>query len=225
MPFATIKVTGIKRPATLLADYGEICTLVNSDAAITITLGHDNTVQPGDINSAPLGAGQVMSTDGSSQVYGINTGVQSAIVLKFPGVVFLSGIGPSPTITPPMVAVGSIGSGNTTDLIGGTGNNNPNNLSIQLLTVSISSFVSAGSVGSGFNVQDAIIDNQGGMWFQVQNGLPSSSAPQLSPVNLWQDMKSALVPAGRKLQLSNGSGAGSALHQCSATVVYYLVGS
>lgn len=213
-------------PAVLLADIDEVVTLVNSDSTNTVTLGHNVAVQVGDQASVPFGPSQVLTTDGSQRFFGVlSTTIAGTIVdvLKFPGVSQFTGSSPlAPSATPPSIATGVATAGNTVDLVGGTGNPNPNHLAIQLLTASIAP-VLFGASPSAQNWQDQIQDSSGFPYLTAQVGLPSSGGICAPPVS--QDLKGATVPKGKKLQLSNAGVSAGAVHVVSCTVVYYLVGA
>lgn len=219
MTFDVINVNGLPGSATQLVDWGEAAVLINSDAVNSVMLDDRDTVSPGDIKPT-LGPTQTISFNGDTAVWAIALTSQPVTMLKFPGGTQIGHpSAQSPTISSPMIAFGNVGSGNTTDLIG-TVQNPGLKLAIQLLTCSISSLL-AGVPSSGFNSQDVIQDDLSIPILGQQVGLPSAGgviAPSLS-----QDMKNAVRGPGRKIQLANGGGGGPILHQCAATVVYYLI--
>jgi hypothetical protein len=167
-----------------------------------------------------------MSTDGSERIFGVlSTQIVDTVVniLKFPGIAQFSGSSPlAPSATPPNIATATAPGGATVDLVGGTGNPNPNHLAIQLLTASIAP-VLFGATPSAQNWQDQIQDSGGFPYLTAQVGIPSTGGICAPPVT--QDLKGATVPAGKKLQLVNGGIATGAVHVVSCTVVYYLVGA
>ena len=219
--FQTIQVGPGLANGPMLADFGEVCTLINADIANTLIIGDYSSLQVGDEFTVPFGPGQSISVDGSTQVFAaLPTGAQPVTVLKLPGTTQLGGSSAQiPTSTPPMVATAVATSGNTVDLVGTA--LNPKKLPIQMLVCSLSCFVAAAAPG-GFNAQDAIQDDHGMAYVPMQVGLPSSGG--ICAPTLTVPMQGATVPAGRKLQVSNGGGTG-VLHQCAAMVIYYLVGS
>lgn len=219
--FQTIQVLPGLANGPMLADFDEVCTIINADVANTLTIGDYSALQVGDEFTVPFGPGQTLSVDGSTQLYGaLPAGSQPITILKLPGATQLSGTSSQiPTSTPPKIATAVATSGNTVDLIGTA--LNPKKLPIQLLVCSMSSFVAA-AAPSAFQVQDAIQDDASMVYVPLQVGLPSSGG--ICDPTITVPMQGATVPAKRKLQLSNGGGAG-ALHQCAAMVIYYLVGS
>jgi hypothetical protein len=113
-------------------------------------------------------------------------------------------------------ASGNIGSGNTLTLI--PAGSNPNGL--KLWSASLSSFVAEGGAVTGFNVTDAIVDTAGNQYLALQNGLGAAGQ---SPLAVSQEMHGIQVPKSKAVQLVNGAGAGTALHQASATVIYTVL--
>lgn len=222
MPFRTIEVIGGTPTATLLADLDEVCTLVNADASNVLTISDVESAQPNDpLNTITLGPGQIMSSDGSGKIYGSAPPNMGLNVIKLIGITQYGGASSqTPSVTSPSIATGTVSGSGSTDLIGGSGNPNPNKLAIRLLSATICP-VLFGSSPTAQNWQDQIQDSTGFPYLTAQVGLPSTGGICAPPVT--QDMKNAVVPANRKLQLVNGGVASGAVHVTSATVVYYLV--
>jgi hypothetical protein len=219
MPFDTITVTGGATVGTLLADVDEVCTLLNTDPTNFLVLSDVNSALPGDILTAPLGPGQVISVDGTSQIYGSALAGVSIEVFKFPGSIQFSNVNAlTPTQIPASFASNEAASGSTVDLVGfGL---NPQKLSIQLILCSMSAVLYSAS-GPAISGTDAIQDDHGTVYVPLQVGLPSSGgviAPTLA-----LNMAGTVVPAGRRLQLVNGASIAGVVHQCAAMVSYYLL--
>lgn len=216
MGFQVIEVSS-KSPAPNLVELGELCTIFNSDMVTTIYLGDSHNFLRSDFNAVPMIPGQALTFDGKARVHGIAPTGQTVAVIKYPGAVQINTAAQTPSATPPFVVSRTATNGQLIDLVGTV--LNPGGLAIQLGSISISSFV-AGTPASGFNAQDIVIDNVGNQYLAQQVGLPAAGG--ICAVSVTQDMKTAIVPAGAKLQLSNGMATG-VLHQCAASVTYYLV--
>lgn len=113
-------------------------------------------------------------------------------------------------------ASNNIGSGGTVALV--TSGANPNGL--KLWSASISSFVAAAAVAAAFQVTDVIADTAGNQYLAAQNGL---AVPGQNAVPVAMELHGIVVPKGKALQLQNAPGAGTALHQLSATVIYTVL--
>ena len=112
------------------------------------------------------------------------------------------------------VASQNAGSGATVTLVPAS----QNKKGLQLWAAAIVSFVaSAGPLGGAFQVTDLIQDTASNQYLAAQNGL-GVAGQNTSAVSL--QFPPVIVPAGAALQVVNGSGAGTALHQVSATVVW-----
>lgn len=226
MKFKTITVVG-GTPATLLVDYGETCTLVNSDMVHPVILGDARSIQPGDEETVPFPAGQTGVF--REPTYAVTPSGVDVTVFKYPSVYsFASLSGQTPTALPPNVYSASAGDGNTVDLVGGSGFPNPNGLAILLVAANINGAAVANAPGNpsgSFLVEDMISDLLNTFNLKCEIGLAQGSGGQLSSTASL-DTGQAYIPGieGNKLQLVNGGGAGvtGLLRRCSATIVFYL---
>lgn len=83
-----IEIIGGRQAPALLADLGEICTLINPSGGSVVYLG-DNAVQPTDADAVPFQPGHALTTDGTEQIYATSPVGSSTTVHKLKGVVYL----------------------------------------------------------------------------------------------------------------------------------------
>lgn len=212
MKFNTLPVVG-GNPATLLAEFDEVCTIINSDSTNFVVLADNNAAQPTDQQIAPLGPGQYITLDGSSQCYGVTPQGVNLTVFKYPGAVQLGTTGVGPTATPGKLVSEVANAPGFVTLI------NAPSVPVQLisLTISVIAFGTAGFTGI-----DAIVDSAMQVYLPIEVGLPSAGGGPIFP-SLSVTLPGVVMPAGRSLLLSNGGGGAGITHSCTAMVSYYLV--
>lgn len=227
--FQLIEVTDQHPAQWLVHAEGFPVTIANLDPQNTVILGNNKEVQPKDHLTVPLGPGTAIPFSGINNVYGICMKNQSAAVLVIPGATgWFGSTGQSPSSVPPSVASTSIGSAGNTPLIGAA--LNPNQLAIQLVSMSITSIAVTTSPAAGqsaFTVEDGIYDSNGKQYLPCEIGLPGVAANQpygaVNSNNM--NFNNTIVPAGLILNLVNGGAGGTtSLRRCSGTVSYYLIG-